>query len=309
MGRDNMELVLVRKNGPIQSMKFRVWWIYFLFMILAALFMGLGATTYLLYRQHEAIRILAEDSQLMLLRTERLESLVQDQEITQILAQQKAEQALTPAKVSDKPTKATKPDKPASTEKQPPQTKAKDKPAEKPKEEAAPAEKPAKSAEIQPQEPAEPKKPPEKAAAAEKQKAPTPLLEPTTSDVVGIKDISIERKNGKLFLRYKVANAKAPEGKAVGYTTVIARGERAGKPWIEAYPPMRLSPLGRPLNYKRGVPFSVQYHRPIKASFALNDKDIKRLEFLVHSRDGDVLLLKTKDLKEDGSDQKKPGED
>ena len=305
MGRDNMELVLVRKNGPIQSMKFRVWWIYFLFMILAALFMGLGATTYLLYRQHKAIRILAEDSQLMLLRTERLESLVQDQEIKQILAQQKAEQELAPT-ASEKSAKASA--KPEEPEKKAAQAKAKDKSEEKAKEEPDPAAKSAKSSEIQlPASPAT-EKPETKPALAEKAQSPAPLNEPTSSDVVGIKDISIDKKDGKLYLRYKVANAKAPEGKAVGYTTVIARGERAGKPWIEASPPMRLSPLGRPLNYKRGVPFSVQYHRPIKATFVLNDKKLDRLEFLVHSRDGQVLLLKTKDLNEKDAEHKKSGD-
>ena len=306
MSRDNMELVLVRKNGPIQSMKFRVWWIYFLFMILVALFMGLGATTYLLYRQHQAIRILAEDSQLMLLRTERLESLVQDQEISQILAQQKAEQALASAEAAAKPAKpaqmAAKPAAPPEKSLPP-----KEKPEDKPKAEPASAEKPDNNAESQPPEQPKAEKTEVKPAAAEKREAPSTLIEPTASDVVGIKDIVIEQKDGKLLLRYKVSNAKAPEGKAMGYTTVIARGVRAGKPWIEASPPMRLSPLGRPLNYKRGVPFSVQYHRPIKASFSLNDKHIERLELLVHSRDGDVLLLKNKDLKENGAKQNNPG--
>ena len=54
---------------------------------------------------------------------------------------------------------------------------------------------------------------------------------------------------------------------------------------------MRLSPLGRPINYRRGTPFSVQYHRPLKAMFPLGDKKLDQLEFLVYSREGNLILV------------------
>ncbi len=265
-----MEILLVRKSGPVQSMTFRTWWIYFLFMLLILMLLGLGAGSYILYRQQRTLRDLAEDTHLLMLRTERLEALVQEQETRTLLAQEAARQA-----AAQKPVpKAAAPAKPKP---QPPAPAPKaTKPAPPPPPPAPPAPKPAPAAKPQP-------------AAAKSPEAE--LVEPTSSDVVAIRDIKVRRRGGELLVYFNVTNKRPPSEKAVGYATLVMRGTRGGKPWIEAWPPMRLSPLGRPLNYRRGTPFSVQYRRPLKATFVVADKKFERMEFLVYSRKGELILV------------------
>ncbi len=226
-------------------MKFRSWWLYFLLLVLVLMLCGLGAGSYLLYRQHQALKAISEDTRLLMLRAERLESLAQEQETRALLAQQ-AEDARREAAAAAK-AKTT------------------------PKETAAKAEQP----------------PP-----------PKPVLppEPKTSDRVAINNVTLGTRGGELRVVFDVTNQRDPSDPAMGYVTVVARAQRAGKPWIEAWPPMRLSPLGRPLNYRRGTPFSVQRYRRLRASFAKGDKKFELIEFLVYSREGELILVHTKNL-------------
>ena len=88
MGEGGFDVVLVRKSGPVQTMKFRSWWLYFLFFAMLLMVLGLGAGSYLLYTQQRALLELSEDTRLLMLRAERLESLAQEQETRELLAQQ-----------------------------------------------------------------------------------------------------------------------------------------------------------------------------------------------------------------------------
>jgi hypothetical protein len=57
---------------------------------------------------------------------------------------------------------------------------------------------------------------------------------------------------------------------------------------------MRLSALGRPQNYRRGTPFSVQRYRKVKARVAaMADKKFERLEFVIYNRQGDLVMVQT----------------
>lgn len=115
--------------------------------------------------------------------------------------------------------------------------------------------------------------------------------EPITSDKVGVRIVRKTVTSSRISLVYDVINKNERGGPVTGYVTVVARGNRASKPWIEAAPPMRLSPLGRPLNFRRGEAFSVQRFRRFRASFQVADKKLVRLEFLLYSREGDLILV------------------
>jgi len=246
-------VVLVRKSGPVQSMKFRSWWIYFLFLVLIVMLAGLVAASYLLFNQQQALKDLSEDTRLLMLRAERLESLAQEQETRALLAQQ-AEDEKREAEQAAKAKNAAK--------------------------EVVASEK-LKAEEAKPDKPALPP-------------------EPKSSEHVTINNVEINKKGGEVNVVFDVVNQHDPADPAMGYVTVINRAERAGKPWIEAWPPMRLSPLGRPLNYRRGTPFSVQRYRRLKASFAKGDKKFERLEFLIYSREGELMLAHTENLAAQG---------
>jgi hypothetical protein len=233
-------------------MKFKSWWIYFLFLVLILMLAGLGAGSYLLYRQQSALQVISEDTRLLMLRAERLEALVQEQETRALLAQQ------------------------AEEERQAAHQPARQKPPAGAEEEAeAPADNPA------PEE--------------EEERSSLPP-EPSESDRVGIANVKLSSGGRELVVVFDVTNQLEPDDPAMGYVTVVARAQRGAKPWIEAWPPQRLTPLGRPLNYRRGTPFSVQRFRRLKAKFAKGDKEFQKLEFLVYSREGDLLLVHQMDL-------------
>jgi hypothetical protein len=253
VGEGGFDLVMVRRSGPVQSMKFKSWWIYFLFLVLILMLAGLGAGSYLLYRQQSALHEISEDTRLLMLRAERLEALVQEQETRALLAQQ-AEEERQAAQAAHQPAR----------------------------------EKPPAAAEEQAEAPAE-------NPAPEQERSSLPP-EPSESDRVGIANVELSSQGRELVVVFDVTNKLEPDDPAMGYVTVVARAQRGAKPWIEAWPPQRLTPLGRPLNYRRGTPFSVQRFRRLKAKFATGDKEFQRLEFLVYSREGDLLLVHQMDL-------------
>lgn len=118
-------------------------------------------------------------------------------------------------------------------------------------------------------------------------------------DLVGIRIVKKVVTSSRITVFFDVVNKSGSEEPVSGYVTTIARGNRAGKPWIESSPPMRLSPLGRPLNYRRGEAFSVQRYRRFRAHFTVADKTIQRLEFLLYSRTGDLLELEVLSVVDD----------
>lgn len=251
MAQDGIDLVVVRKSGPVQSMSIKTWWIYL--VLGAVLFMlplvGVGA--WVVYRQSGALNDLLDETRLLQLRAERLESLVQEQETRDILTQQTMEEKTGLDRARGKSGAASSSDQAMAEEAR------------------------------------------REVSALDRKAAEAALAgEPTSSGRLSIRNIEQKIESGDLVVSFEMINERDFGDPAMGYITVVARGARQGKPWIEAWPPMRLSTLGRPQNYRRGTPFSVQRYRKVKARVAaLADKKFERLEFVIYNRQGDLIMV------------------
>jgi hypothetical protein len=236
-------------------MSIKTWWIYL--VLGAVLFMlplvGVGA--WVVYKQSGALNDILDETRLLQLRAERLESLVQEQETRDILAQQT---------MDDKPSL----DRPRSKSGAPSAASSDQAMAEEARREVS---------------------------AMDRKAAEAALAgEPTNSSRISIRNIEQKTEAGDLVVTFEMINERDFGDPAMGYITVVARGTRQGKPWIEAWPPMRLSALGRPQNYRRGTPFSVQRYRKVKARVAaMADKKFERLEFVIYNRQGDLVMVQT----------------
>ena len=94
-----------------------------------------------------------------------------------------------------------------------------------------------------------------------------------------------------MLVYFDIANKLNPKHPAEGYATVLLRSQRKGAPWVEAWPPIRLTPLGRPEKPKKGAYFTVRSHKRFKARFALVDKEVEAVEFLIYNKDGELALI------------------
>jgi hypothetical protein len=115
--------------------------------------------------------------------------------------------------------------------------------------------------------------------------------EPSSSSILSIRNMEQRAEQGDMRISFDIVKEQDGNEPAMGYIVVVARGQRAGNPWIEAWPPMRLNPFGRPEQYRRGTPFSVQRFRPIHARIAFADKTFERIEILLYSRQGELILV------------------
>ncbi|MCB2185160.1 MAG: hypothetical protein KQJ78_02000 [Deltaproteobacteria bacterium] len=257
MTKNNLDIVLVRKSGPVQRLRLGAWLFYFLGIILVALLAGIAGGGWLIYKQETVLKDMASSMNLMMLRTERLEYLVQEQETRELLAQEEADR-----KEDQSRAEAAKKNAKAGAES-----------------ESAPTPEPTP-------EPTPPPEPPE----------------PITSEVVAVQGVESRLEGQDLVVTFNVANVgEGRANTAEGYVSLVLRGTRRGKPWMEAWPPMKLTPQGRPQNYRRGTPFAVQRYRRIRARFAMADKQFTKMEFVIYDRDGGLLLVQSRDLAPDGS--------
>ncbi|MBI5521812.1 MAG: hypothetical protein HY910_04215 [Desulfarculus sp.] len=246
MSKRGFDVLLVRKSGPVRSLSMSSGWLYLVVLVLLVMVAGVGGNSYLLYRQQLHLAEVADDTRLLMLRAERLESLVQEQETRDILSQQAAEEraAALPGKAKGKAA-------------QPP----------------PPKEDPDKESEAG-----------EAAAQAD---------EPQSSDRLSIKNVEQRVEGGELVVSFDLINEREPRDPAMGYIALVVKGQRQGRQWFEAWPPMRLNALGRPQNYHRGTPFSVQRYRRVLARVAsLDDKKFETLEFIIYSRQGNLVMVK-----------------
>lgn len=276
MGGRKMELVLVRNSGPVTSMSLGSWFIKFFALVMALLLVGLGVGGYFFYRQHQAFQVMTDEVRLLALRAERLEALVQEQETVALMATQHEQSGQEAEEKPQRPqaAAATAPARPAAE----PEKAA----------EASQAAQTAQQAAVASAASGGAAKPAANPAEAALQPAATP---PTAADWVAMRNVVQKAQGNELVVNFEVTNTGEGGEPAEGYVVLVLKGSRQGKPWMEAWPPMRLSPLGRPLNYRRGAPFSVMRYRRIRAKFAAVDKDLDLLEFLVYSRDGDLVLV------------------
>ena len=116
--------------------------------------------------------------------------------------------------------------------------------------------------------------------------------EPTSTDYIALRNIEQKLEGGDLVVNFDMVNEREGKDPVSGYITLVARGQRNGKPWLEAWPPMRLTNQGRPQSFRRGTPFSVQRYRHVRARVAaINDKYFDQLEFVVYSRQGELVMV------------------
>jgi hypothetical protein len=312
MAAREMEVLLVQSSGPIKRYKLRPGLITFLAVLLVFLLAVTGVGGYFFYRQLKFNQSLVQQNTTLKRSSEDLRVQISDMQARLAVAQaapvaakeaSKAEGSSSEASSQaseEKPGATASPETPAvppriqspggasseSQEKTAESTSAEAE-GENGKQQEAQKQEEQKTAQAETQP----------AAKEEKKKKELLPEEPTESDEVDVRVVRQNSNKRSLTLVYDVVN-KQEEGAAEGYVTVVVRGSRQGKPWIEASPPMRLSPLGRPLNYRRGTAYSVQRYRRLKATFPVADKRFERLEMLLYSRAGDLLLVKIIDLTE-----------
>lgn len=243
--KQGLDIVLVRKSGPVRNLRFGSWFIGLVSLIFILLVAGLVAGGFLFYKQSRLLADYGEQINLLMLRAERLEFLSQEQETRELLA----EEALK-AKAEVEVQKASAAEPTPTSSPQPPQEE-----------------------------------------------------DPTESDVIALSNISRHVEGGEMVVNYAITNKLADGDRADGYIMVVAHGQRRGKPWLESRPPMRLSVLGRPVNYRRATPFAIQRYRQLTARFSTADSKFDRLEFLIYSRRGQLLLTQAVFLDDDKQSQ------
>lgn len=307
MAARDAELILVQNSGPVKRFKWRPRWLAFFLILFIVLLTGAVVGGYFLYQQQVTIHGLARESAQLKKDDAVLRAQLHDARTKLTLAEASRSEAGAGAKPSQAAPAKPEPPKAKPEPPKPPEAAPKPEPPPAPaakQQEAAPPEAKPANSETKPAEPQKPavKEEPQakaqsEAAAKEKEKKELLPPEPTQSDQVDVRIVRHTLNRSTLTLVYDVVNQQ-DEGTAEGYVTVVVRGSREDKPWIEANPPMRLSPLGRPLNYRRGTAYSVQRYRRLKATFTVADKTFERLEMLLYSRAGDLLLVKIIDLSE-----------
>lgn len=261
MAKRGFDVVVVRRSGPVSSFSMRGGWIYLLVILMLVLTAAVAGGGYLLWQQQKLVTDMAEETRMLSLRAERLEGLSQEQETREILAQQAAEERQEKGRGKSAPEKAAPAPSPAAAE------------AQAPAAAGSGAGESIRAAEN---------------AASE---------EPSKSDYITINNIEQKVEGGDLVVSFDLVNERDGKEPVSGYITLVAHGARNGKPWIEAWPPQRLNAQGRPQNFRRGTPFSVQRYRHFRARVAaVNDKDFQNLEFVIHSRQGELALVHTRAL-------------
>ncbi len=239
-----MEILMVRKSGPVQPIRLGSWIIGLFIMLLLVMMLALAGGGYLFLQQSKVLAEFGEGINLLMLRVERLEYLAQEQETREIIAQEEAQAkaSVTTPQREETPVVAS-----LETGEKPPQAE------------------------------------------------PTPAVQqeesPRTSEVVSIDRIDQSYEGNELLVNYDVTNQMGDGNRAEGYVSLILHSIKDGKPRLEASPPMRLNAQGRPVGYRRGMPFAVHRFRRIAARFNVEGKTPERLEFVVYSRRGQVLLV------------------
>lgn len=254
MAKRGFDVVLVRRSGPVTSFSMRGGWIYLLAILLLVLTAAVSGGGYLVWQQQKLVTEMAEETRMLSLRAERLEALSQEQETREILAQQATEER------PHSPEKGRKASPPPSP------------PASSP---AAADASPAASGG-------------ESIRAAETAASD----EPSKSAYITISNIEQKEEGGDLVVTFDLINEREGKEPVSGYISLVAHGKRNGKAWIEAWPPQRLTPQGRPQSFRRGTPFSVQRYRHVRARVAaITDKQFETVEFVIHSRQGELALV------------------
>ena len=80
--------------------------------------------------------------------------------------------------------------------------------------------------------------------------------------------------------------------KLSGYTLAVARNESVDPPVLKPYPNKIVLKDGQPVNYKRGVYFSINHFKPFTGRI-YSDTGFTHLDIMVYNQRGDLLLSRT----------------
>ena len=270
-----MEIVLVQKAGPLRSLNFNTGWLYLVGVLICLLLAGLVVCGLLLYHQYEKNQQHEAESQALKMHILRLEDQVQESEKRLL---QSGADSLRQASAAPK-AEAEKPEEPAGTS-QKGQTKSNTSP-----------ENQTSNADVKSSQTGDSKADAAKSETDPPQDSQILLAEPRKSEIISLRNIKRKKARNSMNIRFEVANSQGSDNPLVGYASVIARGHKSGKIWVESFPRMELTLLGRPVNYRRGIPFSIKRYRRIDAKFPTKGKKFDRLEIVVYSKEGKLLLV------------------
>ncbi|MCF8040587.1 MAG: hypothetical protein K9L19_01195 [Desulfarculaceae bacterium] len=264
MARQKTDVLLVRKDAPVQTMRLGPWLLYFFMFLMVLTLAALAGGGYLLYQQNQALSEIVKDNKRLRLSAQNLETIVRGLQDRAFLANMPAEGPPPPPPPRQK--KPTQPPKAATPPAEPPQAA-----------QEQPAETDAKAK--------------ENGDASTPQEAQAVEPWPTSADWVDVRKVKLKKSGRDLLVYFDINNKLDYKHPAKGYATVLLRSERKGAPWVEAWPPTRLTPLGRPENPKRAAHFAVQRYKRFRARFVLVDKDVEAVEFLIFNEQGELALL------------------
>lgn len=243
----------------MRAMRLGPWLIYLALLLLALTVSALAVGGYFLYRQNQALDNIVKDNRRLRLAAQNLETIVRG-------LQDRAFLSGMPPDAPPPPHPEPPPPRPLAT----PQ--------------------PEKAASPSASEGVEEEKTKENGASTPHEaEAVEPW--PTSADWMEVRKVSLKKSGRDLLVYFDIANKLAGKQAAEGYATVLLRSDRRGDPWVEAWPPARLTPLGRPENPKKGARFSVQKEKRFRARFVLVDKKVEAVEFLIFNEQGELALL------------------
>jgi hypothetical protein len=259
LAKRKIDLLLVSEDAPVRAMRLGPWLIYLVFLLLVLIVSALGVWGYLLYQQNQALEDIVKDNRRLRLAAQNLETIVRSLQDRAFLSGMPPEFAPPP------------PPEPPLHRPLPPAPKAKT---------AAPNAS---------QDVEEDKAKENGASTPQEAEAVEPW--PTSADWVDVRKVTLKKSGRDLLVYFDIANKLDGKQAADGYATVLLRSDRKGDPWVESWPPARLTPLGRPENPKKGARFSVQREKRFRARFVLVDKKVEAVEFLIFNEQGELALL------------------
>ena len=260
MARQKIDVLLVRKDAPVQTMRLGPWLLYFFMLLMILTLAALVGGGYLLYQQNLALSEIVRDNRRLRLASQNMETMVRDLQDRAFLANMPGDGPPPPPPPPPAPQNhAPPPPEPQAVHTQPADTGDKAK---------------------------------ENGNASTPQEAQAVEPWPTSADWVDVRKVSLKKSGRDLLVYFDIANKLDPKKQAEGYATVLLRSERKGAPWVEAWPPAQLTLLGRPKNPKKGAHFAVRRYKRFRARFVLVDKAVEAVEFLIFNEQGELALLK-----------------
>lgn len=264
MARQKIDVLLVRKDAPVKTMRLGPWLFYFFMLLMILILAALAGGGYLLYQQNLALSEIVRDNRRQRLAAQNMETMVRDLQDRAFLA--------------NMPGDGPPPPPP------PPHN-----PAPPPQNPAPPVPKP-QALQNLPVDAGDKAKENGNASTPQEAQAVEPW--PTSADWVDVRKVSLKKSGRDLLVYFDIANKLDPKKQAEGYATVLLRSERKGSPWVDAWPPAQLTLLGRPKSPKKGAHFTVRRYKRFRARFVLVDKSVEAVEFLIFNEQGELALLK-----------------